>query len=103
MMHKTRTVLQATAVLLAAAPASVAAVGQQLASRVLGRCGGDCTQQLHGREWSGRAGRTRGELQALLAAFFKQCPAGAVVVTEVEKVHPALLPVLNNVLSEQVW
>lgn len=93
---------QATAVLLAAAPASVAAVSQQLAARVLGRCGGDCTQQLHGRDWSGKAGRTRGELQAALGSFFKGCPAGAVVVSEVEKMHPALLPVLNNVLSEQV-
>lgn len=88
--------------LLAATPASVAAVGQQLANRVQGRCGRDCAQEIKGREWSGRAGRTRGELQFLLATFFKGCPAGAVVVTEVEKMHPGLLPVLNNVLSEQV-
>ena len=96
------TVPQAMAVLLAAAPASVAAIGQQLAHRVLGRCGGECTAELKGRDWSSRAGRTRGELQSLLATFFKGCPAGAVVVTEVEKMHPGLLPVVNNVLSEQV-
>lgn len=68
----------------------------------MGRCGGECTKVLRGREWFAVSPAARGELQSELATFFKSCPGGAVVVSEVERLHPGLLPVFNNVLSEQV-
>ena len=40
-------------------------------------------------------------MQKELAAFLKRCPGGVVALDNAQKLHPALLPVFINALSEQ--
>ncbi len=42
-----------------------------------------------------------GAVQKELAAFLKRCPGGVVALDNAQKLHPALLPVFINALSEQ--
>ncbi len=42
-----------------------------------------------------------GAAQKLLAGFLQRCPQGVVVLEDVQKLHPQLLPVFINALSEQ--
>ncbi|KAK9909097.1 hypothetical protein WJX75_007082 [Coccomyxa subellipsoidea] len=41
-----------------------------------------------------------GAVQKLLAGFLKRCPQGVIVLEDVQKLHPRLLPVFINALSE---
>jgi hypothetical protein len=40
-------------------------------------------------------------VQKELAGFLKGCPGGVVVLDNAQKLHPSLLPVFINALSEQ--
>ena len=40
-------------------------------------------------------------MQKELAGFLKGCPGGVVVLDNAQKLHPSLLPVFINALSEQ--
>ena len=40
-------------------------------------------------------------MQKELAGFLKRCPGGVVALDNAQKLHPALLPVFINALSEQ--
>lgn len=42
-----------------------------------------------------------GSVQKQMADFLKTCPQGVVVLEDVHKLHPQLLPVFINALSEQ--
>lgn len=42
-----------------------------------------------------------GAVQKELAGFLKRCPGGVVALDNAQKLHPALLPVFINALSEQ--
>lgn len=42
-----------------------------------------------------------GDVQKQLAGFLQSCPKGVVVLEDVQKLHPQLLPVFINALSEQ--
>ena len=44
----------------------------------------------------------KGLLQARLTNVLKACPGAIVLVEALHLVHPSVLPVLNNALSEQV-
>ena len=43
-----------------------------------------------------------GAVQELLAGFLMRCPAGVVILEGADRLHPRLLPVWINALSEQV-
>ena len=43
-----------------------------------------------------------GAVQKLLAGFLRRCPRGVVILEGVDQLHPRLLPVWINALSEQV-
>ena len=42
-----------------------------------------------------------GAVQKELAGFLQRCPGGVVALDNAQKLHPALLPVFINALSEQ--
>ncbi|KAK9819652.1 hypothetical protein WJX72_000773 [[Myrmecia] bisecta] len=60
-----------------------------------------CMLLLKGEDMAGGGPDAAGGLQSTLARFLTRCPYGVVVLDGIQHVHPVVLPVLINALSEQ--
>lgn len=58
-----------------------------------------CVRTQAGQLSHGRADAP-GAVQKQLGSFLKRCPQGVVIVENVHKLHPRLLPIFINALSE---